>query len=102
LAIDAPSGAELVAFPLKLFGRGDQGALNARTWAARVLADESLYSGRAAVKGRLITDWSARKLMDWMEQHGYADPPDAMHRRALTGRGRRLLRAVARGDVETF
>lgn len=102
LVIDAPSGAELVAFPVKLFGRGDQGALNARTWAARVLADESLYSGRAAVKGRLITDWSARKLFDWMQANGYADPPDAMHRRALTGRGRRLLRAVARGEMSPF
>jgi hypothetical protein len=102
LELDAATTAELVAFPLKLFGRGDQGALNARTWAARVLADESLYSGRAAVKDKLITDWSSRKLFDWMQAGGYADPPDAMHRRALTGRGRRLLRAVARGDVEAF
>lgn len=102
LVIDAPSGAELVAFPVKLFGRGDAGAFNAKTWAARVLADESLYSGRAAVKNRLITDWSARKLFDWMQANGYADPPDAMHRRALTGRGRRLLRAVARGEMSPF
>lgn len=102
LDLATPTTAELVAFPVALFGRGNQGMLNARTWAARVLADESLYSGRAAVRERLISDWSARKLFDWMQAGGYADPPDAMHRRALTGRGRRLLRAVARGACAPF
>ena len=102
LDLDVPASRELVEFPTRLFGRGNQGALNARIFATRVLADETLYSGRAAVKNRLITDWSSRKLMDWMQERGYADPPDAMNRRALTGRGRRLLRAVARGDAEPF
>ena len=102
LDLDVATTAELVAFPVKLFGRGNAGAHNATTWAARVLADESRYSGRAAVKDKLITDWSSRQLFDWMQRNAYADPPDAMHRRALTGRGRRLLRSVSRGEFSPF
>ena len=101
LALPGPVQVELVAFPVGLFrGRGKQAALNAQTFARRVLQDENHYSQNWAVNERLLTDWKARQFFTWMQDNGHADPPDAQNQRALTGRGRRLLRKVARGEIE--